>query len=170
VSFEDAFSATMRREGGYKLHKVEGDTGGLTYAGIARNKNPQWVGWQYFDRNETPPTSLVRDFYFTGYWLPIKGDQLRFDIAASIFDFAVNTSAPGRPVVAVKLAQVVAGVEADGVVGPRTVAALNALTINAFALGYFAAKIQRYADIVKRDRTQLKFLLGWTNRALEGLK
>ncbi len=168
--FEEAFTATMRREGGYKLHKVAGDTGGWTYAGIARNHNAQWPGWAFIDRNETPPTALVRDFYYEGYWVPIRGDQLRFDIAASIFDFAVNTSAPKRPTVAVKLAQVVAGTEPDGVIGPKTVAALNALTPNAFALGYFAAKMQRYADIVTRDRTQLKFLLGWTNRSLGALK
>lgn len=169
MDFNDAFSATMRREGGYKLHKVEGDRGGSTYAGIARNMNPQWPGWAYIDRNEIPPTSLVRDFYWDGYWLPIKGDQLRYDIAASIFDFAVNTSAPKRPTTAVKLAQLVAGVEPDGVIGPITVAALNAMTPEQFAFGYFAAKLRRYAEICNRDRSQSKFLLGWLNRSLGGL-
>jgi lysozyme family protein len=169
VNFDQAFSDTMRREGGYKLHKVEGDTGGMTYAGIARNHNPQWPGWAYIDRNETPPTQMVRDFYFAGYWRPIRGDELRYDIAASIFDFAVNTSAPGRPTVAVKLAQIVAGVEADGVIGPKTVAALNAMEPDKFAAAYFVAKVRRYADIVNRNRSQSKFLLGWLNRSLGAL-
>lgn len=169
MSFDSAFSATMRREGGYKLHNVEGDTGGMTYAGIARNHNPQWPGWAYIDRGETPPTSRVRDFYFTGYWAPIRGDDLREDIAATIFDFAVNSSAPGRPAVAVKLAQAVAGVEPDGSVGPKTIEALNAIPPDRFAAAYFVAKMQRYADIVMRNRSQGKFLLGWLNRSLGAL-
>lgn len=167
--FEDAYAATMRREGGYVLHKVPGDTGGQTYAGISRVHNGQWAGWPFIDRGETPPTALVRDFYYSGYWAPIRGDQLRYDIAASIYDFAVNTSAPGRPTVAVKLAQVVAGVEPDGVVGPRTVAALNALSTNAFGFRYFVGKCKRYAQIVARDPTQAKFFAGWINRAVESL-
>ena len=167
--FDVAFAATMKREGGYRLHTVAGDTGGMTYAGIARNPNPQWPGWAYLDRGETPPTAMVREFYRLGYWVPIRGDDLREDIAASIFDFAVNTSAPGRPTVAVKLAQLVAGTEPDGAMGPKSVTALNALDPREFASRYFVAKMQRYADIVSRNRSQSKFLLGWLNRSLGAL-
>ncbi len=170
MNFEAAFSATMRREGGYQLHNVAGDTGGLTYAGIARNKNPQWPGWAFIDRGATPPTELVRDFYRAGYWVPIRGDELRDDIAASLFDFAVNTSAPGRPTVAVKLAQLVAGAEPDGVVGPKTVEALNAIPAGDFAARFAVAKLKRYAEIVNRNRSQAKFLLGWLNRTLGALE
>ena len=45
AQFEPAFEQMMQDEGGYVLHEVPGDTGGMTYAGIARNKNPQWPGW-----------------------------------------------------------------------------------------------------------------------------
>lgn len=163
--FEEAFSATMRREGGYQLHQVEGDAGGLTYAGIARNRNPQWPGWAYVDRGETPPTEMVRAFYRANYWQPIRGDELRSDIAASIFDFGVNAG----PRLAVKLAQAVARVEADGVMGPRSLAALNAMSPAAFAGAYALAKVKRYADICNRDPSQRKFLLGWINRTLGAL-
>lgn len=169
MTFEEAFAATMQREGGFRLHKVEGDTGGMTYAGIARNPNPQWPGWAYFDRGETPPTEMVRQFYYDGYWVPIRADELRGDIAASIFDFAVNSSAPGRPTVAVKLAQLVCGTQPDGVMGAKTVAALNAMTPESFSSSYFVAKMKRYAEIVNRNRSQSKFLLGWLNRSLGAL-
>lgn len=168
-AFDDAFEAMIRREGGYKLHTVQGDTGGMTYAGIARNKNGQWPGWAYIDRGEIPPTQLVRDFYLTGYWRPIRGDELRPEIAANIFDFAVNTSAWGKPTVAVKLAQVVAQVEPDGVIGPKSVEAINRIAPASFKALYALAKIKRYAEIVNKNRTQSKFLLGWVNRALEQL-
>ena len=166
MSFDAAFSATMRREGGYVLHNVPGDTGGQTYAGIARNKNPQWPGWAHIDRGAIPPTAMVRDFYHANFWLPMGCDKMRPDIAASVFDFGVNTGTR----VAVRLAQIVAGVESDGVAGPITIAALNRLSLNAFHLGYFAAKMERYANIVRANRTQSKFLAGWLNRSLDALK
>ena len=57
--FETAYDKMIQDEGGYVLHKIEGDTGGQTYAGIARNKNPNWPGWGFVDRGETPPTQRV---------------------------------------------------------------------------------------------------------------
>ena len=52
AQFEPAFEQMIRDEGGYVLHEVPGDTGGMTYAGIARNKNPQWNGWALVDKKE----------------------------------------------------------------------------------------------------------------------
>lgn len=177
MSFEEAFSATMSREGGYRLHNVKGDRGGLTYAGIARNFNPGWPGWAYIDRGEQPPTALVRTFYRENYWDAIRGDELPPSIAHTIFDFAVNSSAPGRPRVAVKLAQLVAGAEPDGAIGPKTIAALKAMPSmsgeQVFAVLYAIAKLTRYAEICNADKTRVQaktFLLGWLNRTLGALK
>ena len=170
ADFLPAFEAMIRDEGGYTLHNVPGDRGGQTYAGIARNFNPSWEGWEFVDRGETPPTPMVRNWYHTNYWLPISGDHLTHQaVASSIFNFAVNSSAPGRPTVAVKLAQLVAGATPDGSLGPRSVAALNAMDPEKFVMAYALAKIARYRDIVTRDRTQIKFLLGWLSRTLKGL-
>ena len=47
ADFLPAYEAMIRNEGGYVLHDVPGDRGGMTYAGIARNMNPQWPGWAY---------------------------------------------------------------------------------------------------------------------------
>lgn len=170
ADFLTAYEAMIKNEGGYVLHTVAGDRGGMTYAGIARNMNPDWPGWAYIDRNETPPTELVRDWYRVSYWLPIRGDEIKEQaVAASIFDFAVNTSAPRRPTVAVKLAQIVVGATPDGSVGPKTLAALNGMDPDKFVMAYALAKMARYRDIVTRDRSQLKFLLGWINRTLQGV-
>jgi lysozyme family protein len=168
ADFLPAFEQMIRDEGGYTLHTIPGDRGGQTYAGIARNFNPDWEGWEFVDRRETPPTPMVRNWYHTNYWLPIAGDHLIHQaVASSIFNFAVNSSAPGRPTVAVKLAQLVAGATPDGSLGSRSVAALNAMDPEKFVMAYALAKIARYRDIVTRDRTQIKFLLGWINRTLK---
>jgi len=46
----------------------------------------------------------------------------------------------------------------------------NQCTAKGFVASYALAKIRRYSDICNRDRSQSKFLLGWINRSLSGLK
>lgn len=168
ADFQPAYERMIVNEGGYVLHQVQGDRGGLTYAGIARNMNPQWPGWAHVDRGDTPPSQLVRDFYLAGYWQPLRGDEINEQrVAETLFDFAVNTSSPGRPAVAVKLAQVVVGTTPDGVVGPKTLQALNFMDPELFLARYALAKLARYRDICARDKTQRQFLFGWLNRTLK---
>jgi lysozyme family protein len=168
ADFIPAYEAMILDEGGYKLHRVPGDAGGDTYAGIARNMNPGWAGWAYIDRGETTPTQMVRDFYRAGWWVPIRGDEIVDQgVASSIFNFAVNTSAYGRPATAIKLAQIAARVAPDGDLGPKTLEAVNALDGELFELRYFLAKMTRYAEICNKRRDQSKFLLGWTNRSIK---
>jgi lysozyme family protein len=166
--FLPAYEAMILAEGGYKLHTVPGDTGGMTYAGIARNKNPQWAGWAFLDRGETPPTQMVRDFYRAGWWAPLRGDDLQDQrIAQAIFSFGVNSSAYGRPTVAAKLAQIVVGVTPDGFIGDKSVAAINGYHPELFLAQYALAKVARYRDICMKNRSQTAFLLGWVNRVLK---
>lgn len=165
ADFLPAFEAMIRNEGGYVLHDVPGDRGGMTYAGIARNMNPQWPGWALIDAKQDVPAPLVRDFYRANYWNPIRGDQLTSQvIAQTIFDFHVNAGAVAR-----RLAQLVVGATPDGAFGDKTVAALNNYPEDKFVMAYALAKIARYRDIVNRDRSQGKFLLGWINRTLQGV-
>lgn len=169
AEFVQAFEQMMENEGGYKLHDVPGDRGGMTYAGIARKMNSNWPGWAWLDRGETPPTEIVRDFYLAGYWAPLRGNEIADQrVAESLFDFAVNTSAPGRPSVAIKLAQVTAGATPDGAMGPKSLEAINALSPDLFLARFALAKLARYRDICTKDRGQMKFMLGWINRLLRG--
>jgi lysozyme family protein len=164
ANFEQAFDKMMEDEGGYVLHEVQGDRGGQTYAGIARKMHPKWEGWQHIDYQETPPTQLVRDFYKENFWNKIKGDDLVHDvIASSLFNFAVNAGVH----VSIKLAQICVKTAPDGVIGPKTISALNQANPELFVAYYALAKIARYRDIVTRDRSQLKFLLGWVSRTLK---
>ena len=164
ANFLTAFESMIRNEGGYKLHTVAGDRGGMTYAGIARNFHPRWPGWSAIDQGEIPETELVRQFYQENFWAAIQGDRIIHQtVARSLFDFAVNAGVT----TAVRLAQIVAGTTPDGKMGPKTVAALNALDPEKFVLSFALAKLARYRDIVNKDPTQQKFLLGWVNRTLK---
>ena len=166
AEFTQAFEKMILNEGGYKLTDTPGDRGGQTYAGIARNAWPKWAGWKAIDDGETPESALVRAFYQSNFWFAIHGDKISDQaIAETVFDFAVNAGVK----TAAMLAQTVVGATPDGKIGPVTLAAVNAQTSEKFVMAYALAKIARYAAIVRRDRSQQKFLLGWVNRALEGI-
>lgn len=99
--FDPAFDKMIRNEGGFKLAHIEGDRGGQTYAGIARNVHPNWPGWRYIDANDLARVELtqsVRDFYRSEFWNRIAGDAITHQaIAETLFDFAVNSGSGPQP-------------------------------------------------------------------------
>lgn len=164
TDFLPAFEKMIVREGGYKLTNDPSDKGGMTYAGVARNRHPNWAGWPFIDRGDTPPAQMVRDFYKSSFWVPLALDSVADQrIASTLFDFGVNAGTG----TAAKLAQIVVGSTPDGKIGPRTIEALNAYPVDLFLAHFTLAKIARYRDIVRRDKTQIKYLMGWINRSLE---
>ena len=169
ADFRPAFEKMIRNEGGYVNHTVAGDRGGQTYAGIARKFQPDWPGWRLIDQNDTDNpelTALVRAFYKENFWDKLKADTIQNQpIAESLFDFAVNAGVR----TAVKLAQLVVGSTPDGILGPNTLEKINQADEALFVAKYALAKVARYAEIVNRDRSQGKFLLGWLNRTLRGI-
>lgn len=111
-------------------------------------------------------TQLVRDFYKVQFWDRVKGDDISAQvIAETLFDFAVNTGVR----TAAKLAQLVVGASPDGIIGAKTLAKVNAADEEYFVAKYALAKVARYVEICKRDRSQMKFVLGWLNRTLGGV-
>lgn len=164
AEFLPAFEKVLLNEGGYVLHTVKDDRGGMTYAGIARAFHPNWPGWRVIDQGETPPADLVRQFYRSNFWHPLQLDDVaQQEVASNIFDFGVNAGIS----TAAKLAQLVAGTTPDGKIGSKTIAALNSIDPGLFVARYALAKIARYRDIVVKNRTQQRFLVGWLNRALK---
>lgn len=162
----------LKAEGGLVNHNVPGDRGGQTYGGIARNYNPDWIGWDYLDRSETPPEEYVQEFYHECWWEPIRGAQIASQkVATGLFKFAVNTSGCKIPTMAIRMAQLAAKVDDDGKVGPATIAAINGMHEEMFLSRFTLAQIQRYIEICNADRSRVQakqFLLGWINRALAG--
>lgn len=161
ADFLPAFEQCIRLEGGYKLHEVKHDRGGMTYAGISRKSWPRWAGWGEIDAGRLPEAEAVREFYFANFWAPHRLDICRDqDVAESIFLGVVNG---GQAVI--KVLQLTVGTTPDGVIGPKTMLAINAMDPRQLLPLFTLAKIARYRDICMKDRTQVKFLLGWLNRA-----
>lgn len=164
ADFIPAFESMILNEGGYILHDVQGDRGGQTYAGISRKNWPAWQGWAVLDAGGDPPVDEVRAFYRTHFWAPLQLDKVAHQpVARTLFDFAVNAGTT----TAAKLAQLVAGATPDGRIGPKSLEAINAMPPEVFVLRYTLAKLARYEQIVRRDRSQSKFLLGWVSRTIK---
>ena len=109
----------------------------------------------------------MASFYFTNYFNACGLKHIKSQVVANVvYDFAVNAGVR----TAVRLAQQCVGVDADGIVGPATIYALNDFDGDEFIARYSLAKVARYAAIVNRDRSQDKFLLGWLNRTLRDLE
>lgn len=169
AEYEPAFEEMIRNEGGYILHNVPGDRGGDTYAGVARRFHPSWPGWSFIDGNDVGNPQLktcVETFYREQFWNRLRGDEIADQrVAETLFDFSVNAGVG----TAVKLAQKILGTKPDGILGPVTVGRLNATPADSFLYPYAMAKVARYAEIVNRDGSQSRFLLGWINRTLKSV-
>ncbi|MCK5541725.1 MAG: hypothetical protein KAI40_03460 [Desulfobacterales bacterium] len=176
ADFIPCFEKVMDMEGGFVVHEIPGDRGGLTYAGIARHKNPSWSGWAKVDADQFDADLFdqVQSFYKKNYWDRIRGDEIIFqEVAYCLFDFGVNAGTK----TAVKIAQKIIGALCDGHFGKLSLAALNELIQDKkdaalFVASYSLEKIFKYKDICmkdprrKKDRisSNEKFLCGWINR------
>jgi lysozyme family protein len=94
------------------------------------------------------------------YWDRWKADQIKSQsVANTLVDWVWGSGAYG-----IKLPQKLLGVKIDGIVGSKTLAAVNARDPREL---FDAIKAEREAylyRIVERDKTQRRFLQGWLNR------
>lgn len=118
-NWENAFAAVLKHEGGYVNHPK--DPGGRTNLGVTQR------AWEeYVDRDVTEAEmraltpEIVKPFYKTKYWDKIRGDELPSGVDYAAYDLAVN-SGVGR---AAKYLQQIAGVPADGIIGPKSMEAI----------------------------------------------
>lgn len=173
ADFTKAFQLMIAHEGGYV--NDPDDPGGETYKGVARKIFSKWDGWVKIDmlkRQSGFPANLdkdaelqeaIADFYRVTFWDKMKGDEI-FDqsVANSIFDFGVNAGIG----TSASLAQMVIGAKTDGVIGPKSIAELNAFNAEHFLAAFTVAKIARYVSIVKKRSASRKYFYGWVLRAL----
>ena len=76
----------------------------------------------------------------------------------------------GRHWTARRLQEVV-GVTADGIIGPITLKALDfAGRTNGLGNRFMQRRVHRIGRIVQRDQTQIRWLVGWLDRALSFLE
>lgn len=175
AKFEIAEAITGRNEGGYANNPA--DTGGETYAGIARNYWPKWEGWKIIDSfkqsglktatqinnaakvTRTPLHLLISQFYKQNFWDVNKLDHFNDQqLANTVYDFGVN-SGTGR---AAKFLQQTVGAIQDGKIGPQTLTLLNRLEPKTTHDGFNGAREIFYRSIATGNQAQ--FLKSWLSR------
>jgi lysozyme family protein len=157
-NFDAALKAILHHEGGYVNHPA--DPGGMTNLGVTKRVWEEWVGHEVDEktmRGLTP--ELVGPMYKVKYWDKIKGDDLPAGVDYCVFDAAVNSGA-GR---AAKWLQACVGVEPDGGIGPKTLAAVAAFDPKELVEDYAKRRLSFLMDLKTWDT----FGKGWGRRVAE---
>jgi lysozyme family protein len=172
MSLAAALSKVLDNEGGYVDNPA--DKGGPTKYGItqATARRHSYLG----DMQELPIDSATA-IYKAEYWDAPRFDEvakLDEDLAARLFDFGVNGGTGTSVELLQKALSILSGkaIAADGQLGPASFAALES-TLKAHSDSPFillglvrALQVVHYAEIVERNATQERFLLGWLRRVL----
>jgi lysozyme family protein len=157
-NWDNSFAAVLVHEGGYVNDPR--DPGGRTNLGVTQRAWEGYVGKsvdEAFMRKLTP--EVVKPFYKAMYWDKIKGDQLPAGVDYAAYDLAVN-SGTGR---AAKFLQTIAGVTADGVIGPKSLEAIKACDPEQTVQAICDMRL----DFLKRLPTFETFGKGWSRRVAE---
>lgn len=169
ADFKKAIEKMLPWEGGYSNHGA--DKGGETYAGITRINYPNWAGWHIIDKNKPLKqgqilkderlNGMVEAFYLDQYWYKVRADKINNQsIAEMLFDWQINSGYH-----ATKALQKAVGEVSDGIIGPKTISAVNAGCQEQIFNQFKSLRIKFYNDIVSRNESQRVFLKGWLNRA-----
>lgn len=152
------FAMVIKSEGGFVNHPK--DPGGMTNLGVTRS------AWEAFinrkvteDEMRALTPEVVKPFYKALYWDRIKGDSLPDGVDYAAYDLAVN-SGPHR---AAQYLQQIAGVTADGMIGPKSLEAINACDAKETA----DAICDMRMDFLKKLPTFDTFGKGWSQRVAE---
>ena len=150
-------------EGGFC--NVPGDTGGATNKGITIATYRSVFGKERtIDDLKTITDIEWLHIYKMLYWDKWKADNIRSQAIANLLvDWAWNSGTYG-----IKIPQRVLEVRIDGIVGPRTLAAINTCPDQE---GLFRLLWHEREDFFHRIATgaKKKFLKGWLNR-LDGIR
>ena len=158
ANFDAALAAVLHHEGGFVNHPD--DPGGMTNLGVTKKVWEEWVGHEVDEKAMRALTpEAVGPMYRKKYWDKIKGDDLPEGVDYAVFDAAVN-SGPGR---AAKWLQGCVGVEQDGGIGPKTLAAVAAFDPKDLVEDYAKRRLSFLMDLPHWGT----FGKGWSRRVTE---
>lgn len=155
MDFDAAFQRLIGFEGGYSNDAR--DPGGETKYGISKRSYPgEDIAGMTLER--------AKAIYSRDYWGPAGCDAVADSIKFDLFDMAVNSGV--KP--AVRTLQKAAGVpdrEVDGVLGPRTLQAVQAMPAARMVARFNGARLAYMADLTNWPA----FSRGWAKRIASNL-
>ena len=151
--FDTAFQLLMQNEGGYV--DDPSDNGGETKFGISKAAYPK------LDIKKLTQEQ-AKAIYEKDYWLHYQCDKMPWPVAWTFFDCIVNHN----PIEATRWLQRALAVTADGILGPKTLAAIQAAKE--------PLNVARDITLARRDYVEGlhnydRFKAGWNRRHLDTL-
>ena len=154
--FESAFERTLGYEGGYS--DDPNDPGGETRWGISKRAYPG-------EDIKQLTVEQAKAIYYRDYWRPVGGDGLRGDVAAELFDTAVNMGVTAAIAIAQEACNYLGeALKVDGVYGPKTLAALVRQTSPDLLKVLNGLQLCRYVELVTRIPNHQRYARGWLKR------
>lgn len=157
-NFPACLEVILHHEGEWSSHPC--DPGGSTMKGITLTTFANFLGRSSTEEElRNISDAQIHAIYNRNYWDRVAGDRLPIGFDLCVFDMAVN-GGPGR---AVRMVQEIVGSAADGVLGPRTLAAVAEQDV--------LSLIRQYSEERRRFYKSLKtfptFGRGWLRRVDE---
>lgn len=171
--FDICIPVILRHEGGYANYK--NDPGGATNFGISLRflkglKDVDDDGFLHADINHDGKVDIediiamtkevACDFYEHYFWNKYYDSIENNGLVLHIFDHAVNAG----PKIAHKLIQRIVGVTDDGIIGNKTLNAIEGSKGKDLTTLYSMARIEFYQKLVINNPDVNKFLNGWISR------
>jgi lysozyme family protein len=156
--FDLAKDVLLADEGG--LSEAHADHGGLTKFGISSHSYP--------DLDIASLTEAdARAIYERDYWHPLWNQLESQALATKLLVMSVNMGQQGTIVLLQQAVNDCRGhLKEDGLFGPGTLEAVNALPESQLLLELRARGILHYVTIILRDPTQAVWARGWIRRQL----
>lgn len=144
---------------------VKGDRGGATMCGVtlstyAAYRRKRGIATTTAADLREMPYVQWRDILKGMFWDRWQADKIKDRwVAYALVDFAWHSGVHG-----IKIPQRIVGVKPDGIVGTKTLAAVNGFDPQELFARIKMARLEFLNSIVRRDPSQGRFLKGWYNR------
>ena len=164
-NFNKAFDRVIGHEGGFTDDPRDRGNWTSGTCGVGECK-----GTKYGLAAMTYPTLDIRNLtldqakaiYKRDWWDKLGMDKYPSALAYQMFDAAINHGS-GR---AIQFVQKAVGAKADGIVGSKTLAAIDALDKNDLLLLFLAERLQYFTEV----KTWKTYCTGWTRRVVQNLR
>ena len=164
-SFETTFSRTIGHEGKFQANPKDRGNWTSGKEGVGELKGTKWgLAAMTYPHLDIANITLeqAKEIYFNDWWLKLKMDYWPNVMKYQIFDAAFNHGT-GR---ANQFLQYAARVKDDGVIGPKTIAAVNKADPNDLVLRFLAKRLRYFTEV----KTWAEFSKGWSLRVAQCLE
>ena len=154
IDATEAIAVIIKIEAGYVNDPDDG--GGETKYGISKRSYPD------VDIKGLTKTAAAA-IYLRDYWNPLRCGNVPSALALPLLDAGVNQGQG----TAVRMLQGLLGVTVDGLIGPKTLAAVYGYpSISLLAAEFTLARLDRYVTKSIKRKSQRKYLPSWVHRSV----